>query len=302
MSYPDWLECGHLGDLLHVYARCRPKLDPTVRDLCQKLAHESVGEAEILRSDKSGYDHFVAAELHQMARSRNPRVRELCTALLSLEDSWRHVVHDARGGEEVPDGSITSEPPVWPAEKTLTILFAAADPSDRTRLRVGDEAREIRAAIRRSIHRDHIVFEQWTSVRAADLHNAVLDLRPQIVHFAGHGAAEGLCFEDYAGNATLVPAEALATFFSVFANEVRCVVLNACYSEPQARAIARHIPFVVGMSQEIEDRTAIAFATGFYQAVAAGRSLTDAHTLGCTLAAMERLPGHLVPVLIERPA
>jgi hypothetical protein len=50
-----------------------------------------------------------------------------------------------------------------------------------------------------------------------------------------------LVFEDEIGQEKLVDAEALAGLFDLFAEHVNCVLLNACYSEIQAKAIAQHI-------------------------------------------------------------
>lgn len=62
------------------------------------------------------------------------------------------------------------------------------------------------------------------------------------------------------GNSKLVDWAALAGLFALFAEDIRCVVLNGCYSEVQARAIAQHIPYVIGMNKAIRDKAAIALA------------------------------------------
>ena len=68
----------------------------------------------------------------------------------------------------------------------------------------------------------------------------------------------------------LVDAEALAGLFRLFADTIKCVVLNACYSAIQAKAIVRHVEFVVGMDKEIGDSAAIEFSTAFYDALGSG--------------------------------
>ncbi|WP_245939753.1 AAA-like domain-containing protein [Stenomitos frigidus] len=73
--------------------------------------------------------------------------------------------------------------------------------------------------------------------------------------------------------------------------------MNACYSEVQATAIAKHIPYVVGMKLAIGDQAAIAFADGFYGALGAGRSFEDAYAFGCNRIQLETIPEHLTPVL-----
>jgi hypothetical protein len=102
------------------------------------------------------------------------------------------------------------------------------------------------------------------SVRSADISQVLLDIQPQIVHFSGHGTLTGtLCFENQIGKTHSIQPDAFSALFGLFANQVRCVVLNAYYSESQSRAIAKHIEYVICMSQAICDKAAIAFAIGF---------------------------------------
>jgi CHAT domain-containing protein len=102
----------------------------------------------------------------------------------------------------------------------------------------GEEVREIDAGLRRANQRDRFHLEQRWAVRSRDVQNALLDLKPQVVHFSGHGENEiGLILENEVGKAVAVSTEALAGLFELFAERVECVVLNACYSEVQAEAI-----------------------------------------------------------------
>jgi len=75
-------------------------------------------------------------------------------------------------------------------------------------------------------------------------------------------------------------------------------VLNACFSEPQAEAIAEHIDYVIGTREAIGDDTAIAFSIGFYRALAAARSVEEAFQLGCAEIRMADIPEHAIPVLM----
>ncbi len=67
----------------------------------------------------------------------------------------------------------------------------------------------------------------------------------------------------------------MAQLFELCSDHVHCVVLNACYSEPQARAIVRHIDYVIGMKQAIGDESAIKFSVGFYDALGADALTTS---------------------------
>ena len=183
-----------------------------------------------------------------------------------------------------------------------TILFLAADPTDATRLRLGEEQREIQNKIQMGKFRENFIFQSRTSVRSEDVSQALLDIEPRIVHFSGHGTQDGeLCFEDVAGKVHAVEPLALANLFNQFKEQIECVVLNACFSEPQANSIAKNIPFVIGMKKEIGDKPAIAFAIGFYQAVAAGKSIEQAYNLGCAQMGVQHgVKQGEIPILIKK--
>lgn len=166
---------------------------------------------------------------------------------------------------------------------TLTkILFAAANPTDTTRLRLGKEFDEIKAELERGGKRDKVVLAlPQLATRGRDLSRALLQESPTIVHFSGHGEKNGaIYFETDNGNSNMVSAETLGALFEVFEGQVQCVILNACYSATQAQAIAKHIPYVIGMNRAIPDAHAIAFSIGFYQAIANGATIEKAYALG----------------------
>ena len=184
----------------------------------------------------------------------------------------------------------------------VSILFLAADPTDASRLRLGEEFREIQEKLKLSKFRDNFRLElPQLSVRPPDITQALLDTQPQIVHFSGHGTSSGeLCFENLVGETHPIEPDALAALFEQFSGQVDCVILNACYSEIQAKAIAKHIKYVIGMNQAIGDKAAIDFAIGFYQALGGGRSIEDAYKLGRVQIQLQGIPGHLTPVLIKK--
>jgi hypothetical protein len=186
--------------------------------------------------------------------------------------------------------------------KPKKILILAANPKATPRLRLDEEIREIEEGLLRSKHRDQFKMESKSAVRLRDLRRALLDSEPQIVHFTGHGKKEGLLVEDELGMAVLISAKALSGLFELFSSQVECVVLNACYSALQARAINKHINYVIGMRKQIKDKASIEFAVGFYDALGAGRSVEEAFKFGCN-AILQRypdLPQHLIPVLKKR--
>lgn len=181
-----------------------------------------------------------------------------------------------------------------------TILIAAANPSNETRLRLDVEVRDISERLRLAKHRDLFELKQIGATRVRDLQTAMQEHEPTIVHFCGHGAGEqGIVLEDNNGNTQLVNSEALANFFKLFEDEVECVVLNACFSEIQAKEIVKHIPYVIGMVKEIGDDAAIEFAVGFYGALASGKDYEKAFKFGCSAIELMGISGHLIPQLFK---
>lgn len=179
----------------------------------------------------------------------------------------------------------------------IKILFLTADPSDSARLRLGQELRDIRERLQLSKQRDRFSLEPRESVRPEDITQAIFDVEPQIIHFSGHGMSTGeICFENSSGRTQPIPPAALANLFKLVANQVNCVILNACHSKIQAEAIAEHIPFVIGMNQSIGDEAAIIFSIGFYKALGAGRSIEDAYKFACLEIQLQGIPEHLTPV------
>ena len=186
--------------------------------------------------------------------------------------------------------------------KGMVILLLSANPADTSRLRLDEEAREIRAGLERSKKRHLFRLETRLAVRPSEARRALLDLQPAFVHFCGHGEGEeGLVFEDDLGLAHSVDGDSLGDLFRIFAEAVHCVLLNACHSETQATSIARHIDFVVGMSSVFEDRSALVYSSAFYDAIGAGCEVSDAHELGCVAIQMDRgNDQHTIPKLYSK--
>lgn len=155
--------------------------------------------------------------------------------------------------------------------------------------------------MKRSNERERFELVQRFAVRVDDLRRSLLDCRPQIVHFAGHGdGPDGIVVEGAAGAAFQIPNDALAELFQLCADNIECVILNACYSEAQAEAIVRHISYVIGMARGVSDEAAIEFAVGFYDALGAGRSIEDAFSFGRNAIHLKSIPAKSTPVLKKK--
>lgn len=185
-------------------------------------------------------------------------------------------------------------PPKHPVRR---ILILAANPQNTGNLRLDAEVREIQEGLQRSAGRDRFeVIAKW-AVRTDDLRRALLAYEPHIVHFAGHGSGEGgLVLDDGQGRIKLLSTQALTRLFKQFPS-VECVLLNACYSEVQAQALAAQVPYVIGMNQALGDEAAIKFAMGFYDALGYDRTYPQAFELGLSAIDLEEIPETATPVL-----
>ncbi len=181
-----------------------------------------------------------------------------------------------------------------------SILLLATNPKGTVSLRLQEEEREVRERLRLAGY-GKMPINSTSATRPRDIQQAMLDFKPQVVHFSGHGAGKnGLVFEDVTGQEKLVSSEALASLFKLFSSRVECVVLNACYSDFQAKAISQYINYVIGMSQSIGDKAAIEFSVGFYTALGAGESIEFAYELGCNAIQLEGISEDLTPVLYKK--
>lgn len=148
------------------------------------------------------------------------------------------------------------------ATQPQKILILAAIPQG---LRLDQQIREVEECIRRAIRRDMFEVDIRTAVRPQDIRRAIAEEKPTIVHFCGHGLKDGsLLLEDDGGQNKAVPPSGLASLFELHADYVKCVLLNACHSVKSAEEISKYINYTIGMNQEIQDKSAILFAQGFY--------------------------------------
>ncbi len=184
-----------------------------------------------------------------------------------------------------------------------TILMLTANPTNTQKLKLTEEIEEIERALQRNQRHQQFEFKAQMAVTPNEVRQALLDYQPHFVHFSGHGAAElGIILENEQGKHQYLSTDTLAQVFEPYRHQIECVILNACFTAVQASAIVKHINYVIGMNQPIDDRAAIQFTIGFYDALAANESIETAFEMGrYTIAAnLATLEEHLKPVLKKR--
>lgn len=183
----------------------------------------------------------------------------------------------------------------------IKILFLASNPIKSSHLQLDEEIRAINQKIRDADHRDTLRLIPVLAVRPDDLLQALNEHKPQIVHFSGHGNNTGeIILTDNNRQPKLVSTAALKALFKTLKDNIRLVVLNACYSEIQAKAIVEFIDCAIGMNSSIGDQAAITFASSFYRAIGFGRSVQEAFEQGRTSLLLEGIQEDKIPDLLVR--
>jgi esterase/lipase superfamily enzyme len=139
------------------------------------------------------------------------------------------------------------------------------------------------------------------AVQVEDLSRYLLQYKPIIVHFSGHGSVEGeIILENSQGQAQPLSAEALTDLFAATRSQVECVVLNACFSLEMADALAAQVRCVIGIEKEIDDESAVRFTGGFYRGLGFGRGYYQAFEVGRNEINLFKLPDAKAPRFITR--
>jgi Effector-associated domain 11/CHAT domain len=199
------------------------------------------------------------------------------------------------------------------------ILFLASNPVNTDKIDLEKEFARLYTSLRESDNFPYDIRPTW-SVTPQDLQNGMLEQRPRIVHFSGHGIGGGeagdraigeattpeqevgIYLQDANGKGQLVSGFALANLFKICLKRfpIDVVLLNACHSKSQAEAISlAGVPYVIGMNRAVKDSTAIVFSTGFYRGLASENDIEFAFDLAVNAIMLEGLSGEDIPVLYK---
>jgi hypothetical protein len=199
------------------------------------------------------------------------------------------------------------------------ILFLASNPVNTDKLDLEKEFAKLYTSLKESDNFPYDIRPTWT-VTPQELQSGMLEQRPRIVHFSGHGIGGGeagdraigeastpeqevgIYLQDTNGKGQLVSGLALANLFKICLKRfpIDAVLLNACHSKSQAEAISlAGVPYVIGMNRAVKDSTAIVFSTGFYRGLASENDIEFAFDLAVNAIMLEGLSGEDIPVLYK---
>jgi NTP pyrophosphatase (non-canonical NTP hydrolase) len=217
---------------------------------------------------------------------------EVTDILDSIRTTWRELSAGDKQGLENGKKDLVAE--LGGLLGKVRVLFLSCSPAEVAPLRGGTELRVIKEAVKLAHREEDIEIHALTAATTDDLRRALLHGDYEIVHFSGHADGRVLIFEDCDGRSVSTPLIDLAQLIGRH-QTIRCVVLNSC--ESLGNLTVPMAEFTIGMDRLITDDAAVEFARGFYDAVAAGRSIEFAAEEGRSAATLKGLSAPPIKVL-----
>lgn len=278
--------------MMHSYASTIERLEREATRCDQRLADIERRIAQAQEQYARAQKNLTDEEVRESRRREEEHQRHLRTMAASMQTTNLHVQYIANEVSALKKDM-----------NKIVVLFLASNPDDTDRLRLDEEARAIQEMIRKSEHRDSIRFVSRWAVRPMDVLQAINEERPTVVHFSGHGSAEGcLVLQKDDGTIKLIEPDAIAAAMATAADSVRLVFFNACFSEEQAQKVVAHVDAAIGMRTSIGDEAARVFSAQFYSAIGFGKDLANAFNQGKAALLLEGIPEEKTPMLYLNPS
>ncbi|MEL6140878.1 MAG: CHAT domain-containing protein [Bacteroidota bacterium] len=227
----------------------------------------------------------IELEENKISEAVNAYIRSLPSKAVLPDDYQLPYIE----GVTDPDLS-TSSTTASTSDKDVRILMLMANPRETVKLNLEREHARIHEQL--SSNKDYYLLPKY-DVRITELNQEIIREKPHVLHFSGHGRSSkpteanpndpfsepqpgekgGLLLVNAQGDGLFTaPATGLAFMFKSLIEQheipLKAVVLNACHSGEQAEAIAQHIDYVIGTTDEVLDEAAWVFSKGFYFSLA----------------------------------
>lgn len=257
------------------YATSADRAEQAAAAHARKAADAAKQVAQISAKEASAHKDLAAALERETRAAERERERVTAEMLRTHERS--------RQEERVwTQGLVTSAVKRLrrPKPEQLRILYLTA--SSEGDLRVDEEMRRVKAAVRASTHRDLVQIEHMPAATTSDLLDGLSRFKPHVVHFSGHASEAVLVFDtgdDGHGHGKVLDGSAFAMALGAVDAPPQLVVLNACSSQGHFASLLKEVPLAIGMTDSVGDGDAMAFAARFYSAIAEGQSVLAAFNL-----------------------
>lgn len=204
-----------------------------------------------------------------------------------IEELYPNPVEDNKSDIDKQDSSISES-----ENKSLNILFVAANPTNLSRTQTDKEYNIIKEEIALGNHKDSFKFlEPQMAVKITQLIRAFLQQAPDIIHFSGHGNTRGIVITKEDNTSQFLSLDMMIRLFKPLKGITKYVILNSCYSAQQAEEISKFGMYVIGNNLPVENDTALSFSKGFYAGLSTRKNLDDAINSALIVIGVESLQG-----------
>lgn len=163
-------------------------------------------------------------------------------------------------------------------EKKVKILFVASNPVGTPEFQLEKEYLEIRRIFNRK--RNEFEVTESFNTTLDQLFEVVRREKPDILHIAAPSTDRYLILHRPDDTIKSVRYDVLASAFSLFQPYVKFVFLNTFCSKVFLKKVSLPLRYAVGSRKLVDDNMSVLFSGGFYTAVAQGKSLEEAFSVG----------------------
>ncbi|MCG9889587.1 MAG: tetratricopeptide repeat-containing serine protease family protein [Thermosynechococcaceae cyanobacterium MS004] len=168
-----------------------------------------------------------------------------------------------------------------------TILILPSNPKKIEHAIWKQNHKEIRDALRRAKNGKQFYLEERSDISASELSQELSAIEPYIINIFGRDSGiEKLAIEENPEKNSLQEprkSKLIAELLQLHNRSIKCIVMNRCYSEIQAKEIVQYVDFLIGVSDELEDSKSSIFIEEFYYQLGCDRTIRDAYKLSCNL-------------------
>lgn len=224
-----------------------------------------------------------------------PELRQQQQLFHQHNDRWRTLLQEMSENESRFDSSQAKQ-------VVKKILILSANPKKRASRRRAEEVDKIRRAVTRPEPRIPFEVQDRYDITADMLSQELSTIKPHIINISGReNGIKALFLENYADELGLSNSEKLiAQVLNRHAVRTECVILSGCYAEMQAREIAQHIKFVIGITQDLGDKQILTFLNEFYFFLGSGETIKYSYDAGYNLLQRQHIDEALLPILLSR--
>lgn len=220
--------------------------------------------------------HGLYPEFLQQLSMWYPRRKREIEAV-AKDFTAQSVVQPKRGGLFDPSSES-------PSMTTVLMVSATFDPAPRL-----DIERGFQTILSRTRHRQF--YSTYVRVNGLDeLMDALIMARPGVLHLSAHVAPDGeLAFPPSANaSAQISPTSVLIRLLETMSSKVRLVIIEALHASAIAHKISSVIDHAIAVDTSVPENLRIDFSVAFYEALAAGRAVSDAFSIAVGGVAMQR--------------